>query len=304
MKDIDKAILQTLSFYDIYDFPLTNSEIIDNLWGRAGKLDEILPALKQLQNQGKIDFKDGFYFLAGKYFLADRRQEVYINSYKKWQLVSKYHWVWRLVPFLKIIFIANTLAYGNAKLKGDIDLLVITENNRLFTSRLFLTVWLLILGRWRWGGKVSDRFCLSFFLSKNKLNLKDFLIDDLDIYLIYYTKWLKPVYCTDTKAANKFYSKNSWIKKYLPNIDTSNQIIKYDQLSFITKMVEFFLGGFLGDVFESILRRTMLGKIKKNTPENNLDGVWADKDILKFHPQNKRRDYARQWLKKINFRQQ
>jgi hypothetical protein len=195
-----------------------------------------------------------------------------------------------------MIGIANTLAYSNAKPDGDIDLLVVARPGRLFTARLFLTFWLYIFNRWRHGRYIKNRYCLSFYLTSNNLDLEKIKFpQDDDVYLIYWTKWLTPSYCPDFDAATAYFQKNQWIKTYLPNTKFINTYQHTDQPSYLAKFTELLLDGGLGDLFEKILSRLMMSKINSKTKQFDIDGTFVSSQILKFHPSGKRKDYLQKW---------
>ncbi len=291
------SILSTLAFYDLFEFPLTNLEIYDNLWQTQCEIQDCLRILTELVKQKKIYRLQGFFGLAGRESLVNMRKKRYLSSYHKWRMIEKYRWVWASVPFIKMIGVSNTLGYGNAKEKGDIDLLVITKKNRLFTVRLFLTFWLLILGKWRHGKNIANRFCLSFYTTEKFIDFQRLMMNKNDIYLIYWLKWLRPIWSTDINLAERWWKKNKWVENYLPNTMMVNPVLQIDHLNWWGKFTEKILLGFWGDWFESFLAEMQLKKIKKKTPVDNIDGAMASKDILKFHPEGKRREYARKWQK-------
>src|SRR3989339_711788 len=68
MTEIDRAILRTIIYFDLFDFPLTASEIQENL---IIKNQTTLPAILNSLNNLKtlISCDEGFYFL------TDRRQQ-------------------------------------------------------------------------------------------------------------------------------------------------------------------------------------------------------------------------------------
>ena len=75
---------------------------------------------------------------------------------------------------------------------SDIDLFIITKNNRIWTSRIFLTLILSLLGQRKTAKKHAGKFCLSFFITENHLRLEDIAIKD-DIYLRYWIETLVPI---------------------------------------------------------------------------------------------------------------
>lgn len=297
INQIEGAIISTLKFYDQFEFPLTNGELYDYLWGAKCELHQFDRALNNLVRKNQLKFYHGFYFLPGRSKLVEIRNDRYLASFHKWEIIKKWRWLFGLVPFVKLIGISNTLGYCNAKEDGDIDLLVITANNRLFVTRTILTAWLWLAGKWRHGQKIKNRFCLSFYLTENNLDLSKLKTRPDDIYLIYWIKWFKPIWCTDQKTAHRFVQKNTWIKQYLKNIIWINQVTDTDKPNLIGIIAEWLLQGSKGDWLEKTFRNSQLNKIRQNTSEFSKDGVMAKHNILKFHPLGKRAEYYQNWRK-------
>lgn len=294
-----KAILATLHFYDMFDFPLTNLEIFDNLLFDNSSSSEVLTAIKELQHENLIGFDQGFYHLANRGEIVTTRKRRYLESYYKWQIIKRYRFIFHQAPYVKMVGVANTLAYSNAKPDGDIDLLVVIKRKRMFVGRLILTALSLLFDMWRWGGRVKNRFCLSFYLSEDNLDLSSIKLPHEDVYLAFWTKWMKPIYCDDPKVAERYWRKNNWINSYFPNTKFVNQVNLIDQKGRIKKFLEWGLSGWLGDQLENILMKMQLNKIKQNTPISSVDGIMANKNILKFHPAGVRERYFQDWKRRI-----
>ncbi len=297
---IQSAILDTVNFFDLFDFPLTKAEIIDNLWKCEAKSVDIIDQIDILIRENILSTGESFIFLSGRQDLIKIRKERYLSSFYKLQQIEKEKWMFALSPFVKMIAIANTLAYSNAKADGDIDILVVTQKNRLYTTRIFLTFWLLLLGKWRHGNNVKDRYCLSFLVTEDNIDMSNLKFPDSDdIYLCFWTKWLKPWFVTDNTVAKRYFTENIWVKKYIPNTMFFNTNNKVDGKYFIAKFFELLLHGGLGDLLENILSRMMQYKIKRNTINFDIDGTIADHKTLKFHPSGKRTEYEKRWLEKM-----
>jgi hypothetical protein len=82
------------------------------------------------------------------------------------------------IPFLEQIGVCNSLAMGMADKDSDIDLLIITKKNRLYLVRLWMVFLFHIFKKRRHGNNVKGRFCLSFFIEEDKLDMKNIMIDN------------------------------------------------------------------------------------------------------------------------------
>jgi len=98
----------------------------------------------------------------------------------------------RMVPFLKLVCVSNNMSFGVVDGQSDIDLFVVAKKGRLYTARFFLNLFLKIFGLRVSRGKTFGRFCLSFMVDEDNVDLADFRIDD-DVYLYFWAKRLLPI---------------------------------------------------------------------------------------------------------------
>lgn len=94
-----------------------------------------------------------------------------------------------------MITLCNSRAMGEADENSDIDLFIITKKGNLWTSRLLVTAITLLLGVRRrnthglqkstceYIKRTKNKFCLSFFISEEALNLESIRLQPDDPYL-------------------------------------------------------------------------------------------------------------------------
>ncbi|MFH1030375.1 MAG: hypothetical protein V1770_03905 [bacterium] len=202
--DLKYAILATLSYFHIFQYPLSDLEIWKMLFqenpssqsfGETNKtqkhenqnsndnisLIEIRRAIEELKQKKIIEEKNGFYFLA-----YSRRGEKYANAgnmaatrmersrlaekkYKKALRVIK---ILRCIPFVKMIGVCNSLSYNNACEESDIDIFIISSAGKIWTTRLIAAGILKILRLRPTETNSKDKICASFFISEGNLNLE------------------------------------------------------------------------------------------------------------------------------------
>ncbi len=299
MNKIEKAIIKTLCYFDIFFYPLTKEEIKRYLLEEKATDQEIENSIKNLLEERKIEFKENFYYLPGKEELIEERIKRYKISKKKWRKVKKYLWVFNLIPFIKFVGICNTLAFNNAKESSDIDLFIVIRKGRIWTSRALLTLVLSILRQRRIKKRIKDKFCLSFYVTEDNLNLEKIAIP-FDIYLIYWTAQIVPI--LDRRLFPKFIKENEWIKRYLPNFSFSINKKFKDRLIIINllrKIGELILKGKFGDFIEKKLGEIQKKKIKKGITDLTLKtAIIANERMLKFHPSDMREVYKKEFLKR------
>ena len=215
---------------------------------------------------------------------------------KLWKRVEIYLTVLQIVPFVRMVAVCNNLAFGKVNKESDIDLFVIAKGGRLFIVRSFVTFLLHVLGVRRHGNKVAGRFCLSFFVDEEHLDLSPIAIEN-DIYLAFWIKSMLPVIDIDD-AYKMFLSKNTWARDYF---DNDFELNKKQLLSVLTfkeffrQMLELALTGLIGDFLEGKLKKWQLKRALKKKKEKGGDSLIIEDHILKFHNVDRRAKYRDKW---------
>lgn len=297
---LKRAILTTLSFFDISQFPLSQIEIEKYLHRTTASPLDLSIMLKRLQGKGLIAQKGGFWFLQGRSKITKIRKKRLEISDQKLKRVFRYIKLLKLIPFIKSVSVCNTLAYKNAKKKSDIDLFVITETDRLWIARalsLFLFNLLGIRGKTGEVKNPENQFCFSFFLTSNNLELNKIYLQPFDPYLSYWIATLKPVFGYSYFA--KLVRKNIWYKKELPNhIFEKIEKEKPTLIGFIKFLTEKLINFLGGKTIDKKLYHLQARKIKELSDFNQMGiGIVLGRQIAKTHYLD-RREYFRDELDK------
>lgn len=290
MKDLEKEILKTVSFYDIFDYPLTGNEIFTNLFQPTQNCS-YFKIIKSLENNNTLKFDQGFYFLPKRKEIVQLRKQRYLITQEKIKKHLKYIKLISRIPTVQSIFICNTLSYVNAQANSDIDLFIITKKNKIWSTRLTAALLMKILNKRPTQTDQKDKICLSFFITEDNLNLEQLTIAD-DVYFYYWISQLLPIY--DLNNLHKQFSQeNSWLKKHLPNIDRKITNTRWQIRKSFFK---------LPILPEFIARKIQLKKmpehLHKLSQEDNTNVIINDR-ILKFHDQDKRSQIKEFWKTKI-----
>jgi len=308
-----KIILQTLAFWDMFEHPLTKEELYHGLCYTDStdyKLDYVnyLNQLEQLVLLQQFEQQEGFYFLAGRGAIVAIRQNRIRIIEDKMKIAKRGIRKLSKVPFVRAVFVCNTLAMGVSDEDSDIDVLVIVKNGRLWLARLLATIVLSLFGLRRTKNKIKDKICLSFYLADNNLNLEKIAIQSPDIYLMYWINNLIPVYDPD-KLHSSMMKANSWVKKFLPNGLQAYEVgVQWrvgangrSPVPIIKNLLEKFWGGGYGDLIENQAKGIQQAKMKRNylSLQNVGDTrVVVNDQIMKFHETDRREEYRDRWVEK------
>ena len=204
------SIYKTLSYHDIFDFPLKFSELYRFLITPKPVSVEVL---RVELTQGNIGKKDRYLFLKGKQKNLVLRMQREKNSLKKLEKAKRVAKIFKFIPGIIFLGISGSLSMKNAKKDDDIDLFVITKSGEIWMTRGICILILTILGVYRNRNQkhVKDRMCLNMLIDENNLNIKT-----KNIYTAHEVGQVLPLFQRE-KGYEKFMNKNGWIKRYLAN---------------------------------------------------------------------------------------
>jgi len=289
-QEIKKAIIETLAYFDIFDFPLKQEEIWRWLFFKqeTGKLRNkeikglMLKVLQNLILAGKIIKKDEFYFFPDResvIFVRAQRRIISEQKIIKAKRLVKY-WL-KFIPWIKAVFLTNSASYYNADENSDIDLFIITKKNRLWISRFFSVLPLKILNLRPTKKNKKDKFCLSYFISEDNLNLEKYELAQNFPILVYWSIFYLPLYYKDN-LWQKFWQENEWLKKYLPNylLEDFGEIREIGRIGEIG-------GAKILDRLEQGLKKFQIWylpqELKQAAIEQEENSIFLDDDIIKLH---------------------
>lgn len=291
---LDGAIVRTVAYFDIFDYPLTEVEIYRFLFGHTE--DGCARKINQSLAKGLpgIEEKKGFYFLPGRAEIINTREERAGWSERKFALARRVAFLFRLIPWIRFVGVANIMGQKNLREDGDIDFFIITEAKKIWLTRFFANVITQLLGLRPKPQDVRDKICLSFFVSEDALNLEKLMLPG-DIYFIYWLVGLEPVYQAGG-IYGRLLAANLWIKKYLPNWHP--QLLPEDRKKsrLYHGIIDFFLGSSEA-FFKKIQLRLMPEEIRREA--NRSTNVIINDEVLKFHTNDRRQLFKDRWNKKI-----
>ncbi len=291
-KILEKDVLVTLLYADVFDMPLTAFEV----WryrmysghlsesviseGKDFSLSMVIDTLAVLVEKKLIVRKSGMFVISGKEYLVDDRIARMKRSDRKWKDFLKIARWMRLSPFVRMIAVTGRLATKQIGANSDWDVLIVIEHGHIWMGRILIAILLQLFGKRRWGSYTKDRVCLNHFLSTESLEvpLKDLFAAREYAYIV-------PVF--GKEVFRDFEKKNIWIHKYLPNWREqevlSMRMIEDDPwMRTVRRSLESLFGW---AILEGWARKVQKQKIEQN-PKTRLPGAYivADDRALIFLP--------------------
>jgi hypothetical protein len=302
--NLKEAIVKTVAYFDIFDFPLTAYEIWQALDLKCS-FDEAVAILGESNHI--IEHKNGFYFLAGRSAIIKERLARYNIADRKFKRALVVAKIYKFIPWIKMIALGNLIGSHNLKEESDIDLFIITGAKRIWLTRFACVALAKIFGLRPKLGNKKDKICLSFFVSEEAMDLSSLMLRPAaalrkyspDIYFIYWLAGLTPLY-ERQGVYEKFIQANGWLKDYLPNWQKQIVLSRRDAGSapaqFYGEVVDLFVGG-LEPWFKSIQLK-LLAKDLRQLINQDTRVVMNDR-VLKLHANDRRAEYGRRFSEKV-----
>lgn len=276
MTPLARAILKTLIFFDAQDMPLTISEIQNYLVAESNLPEDL--TLTRLADtivselSGVASLADGFYFITGRENLLTLRQERYKISLMRFRRTRRWLRGLRFLPYLRAVAVSGSQALLNSQNDSDIDLFLITKPNRIWLTRLLVSLYFQILGQRRYGQQIRNRFCLNHYLCEGAT-----ISQDQNLYTAVEYANLLPV--LGVAALGRFWAQNGWIRNFLhqPFLESANPFVAL-RFSPVQKALEYLLDFTIGPLLNWLSGIYQKRRIKLQ------EYIMVTDQELSFHP--------------------
>jgi hypothetical protein len=198
---IHKAILKTVLYADIFDYPLTFDELHRYLVDINLSREQLAEQLRQ----------DQFLTQSGGYFTLPRREELIQKRAARegqavllWREANRFGLILSKMPFVRMVAVTGSLAMNNVERSADIDYLVVTTPGRLWLCRLGILV-LVRLAALR-----GVSLCPNYMLSEHALE-----IPAHSLYSAHEFTQMVPL--SGLEIYQRMRQLNPWVMDYLPN---------------------------------------------------------------------------------------
>lgn len=288
MLPLHRMILETVAYYDVFDYPLTEFEVWKLLLASDGGGESMKPvSLREVREMlggsflGKrLGRARGFVFLYGRDHLVAlrmRRQKYADREIRAARRVAR---VFSFLPFVRMAGITGSLAMKNAERGSDWDFFVVLRAGHIWTGRMIATIVLHLLGLRRHGRYVSRRACLNFWVTDRSLE-----IPLQDIFSSGEYAFLIPLF--DDGVFVEFQEANRWMRRFRPFLEPSRlpHLFRIPDTGFSSGMRRFLERIVSSERLEYFVRDIQKKKIESN-PKTTLPGaiIEANDDRLVFLP--------------------
>lgn len=274
---IERGIISTLIYFDIFNYPLTKPELLKFCHAKVISFPNFDNALTSLLKEKYIEHAGEFYFIKHDASMIDRRIKGNNLASKFHAPAKKYSRIISKFPFVKAVFISGSLSKGYMDKDSDIDYFIVTTAGRLWICRSFLILFkkIFLLNSHKY-------FCVNYFVDENNLE-----IHDKNIYTATEINTLMPMYNFDAFAS--FVQANQWTIDYLPNLNlytvpANNENRKAYIKNVLEKLLQNDFGNWLEKLFFSITLNYWKKKFTQFSDEDFKNALRSREGVSKHHP--------------------
>lgn len=273
---VREAVLRTVAYADVFDYPLTLLEIHRYLVGTPAPLSAVRQALDDwLLARGELIENQGYISLPGRDAVVQTRLDRQTISERLWRKGRRYALLIARVPFVRFVGVTGTLAVDNAEHDADIDYLIMVAPGRVWLARQ-LCLLFVYLGR-------AERveICPNYVISTDRLDQFE-----PSLFTAHELAHMVPVF--GLEAYEQLLSASDWAQQYLPNaFQLRPAPMGRDRLDPLTgvikRAVEWLLGGSLGDAWERRERDIKIRRLRAQAEACDAPSVLFTANTCKGH---------------------
>jgi hypothetical protein len=255
--ELEQAMVATVAYSDIFDYPLRPAEIHRYLIEQPATPESVERALASPATaDGRLCVRDGYVTLAGREAIVATRAAREPDSARLWQEALRYGRIIAGLPFVRMVAITGELAMDNVQPESDIDYFIVTRPGRVWLCRL------LTIGVVRIATRRGVTICPNYLLSENALTLHE-----RNLYAAHELAQMVPIAGHD--IYQRLRAHNGWIEAYLPNAaGPPRKLSVLPRLASLRRLAERALAGRVGDRIETWERERKIRRLSRIAGEN------------------------------------
>ena len=295
MSPLQESILNVVTYFDIFHYPLTAEEIRTFMDKQCNE-EQVHNLLNELLSDERIFKTHDFYTLHKNSSLAAKRIKENAAAKKQMRKAKKIAAFLTWFPFIKGIAISGSLSKQVAKEDSDVDFFIITTANRLWLSKIFFTTFIklvsfIALDKW---------FCLNYVIDETNLEVKE-----KNIFTATEIITLIPLY--GSSLFDKFFETNNWMYDYFPNHAIKKSVAKEVSAILPRSIVEWMLNNKKGDKTDDKLMLYFKKRWKRLADQNRfsktgfqIGTMMAEKHSCRPYPQHFQQKILNIYEEKLN----
>ena len=211
----------------------------------------------------------------------------YIEKTKKY--INYIKWI----PGIKMVWIGNSISMNSWDINSDIDLLIVSDENKMWLVRIFCTLIFQVLWVRKTPKKHAWRMCLSFFCTLKWLDFWIFSLEK-DPYLYFWILYFKPLLDYNNTYSAFIETNKSWanFSTFNKSIEENKKYISYKKDVHLKNNLSILNA--ITDIINNLLKKLFLPKTLKSY-EKKWKPFWViiNDIMLKFHDWDIRKEIAK-----------
>ena len=282
------SVFYTLAYADVFDYPLTAQEVYRYLPAANASFGEVNQALA---DETLFSKTEDYFTLRGREEIVETRNRRVEIAGRLWPKAARYGRIIAMLPFVRMVAVTGSLAMNNTDQGKDIDYMIVTAPNHLWTCRALS---LLIA---RFAKLEGVNICPNYLVTTNVLEL-----NERSLYVAHELAQMIPL--SGMEIYDEMRRLNGWMANYLPNSlmapEMPDCVKLMQQRSVIQNVLEILFRLPLGNWFE---KWEMDRKIARLTREQSSSfESYFSADVCKGHidrHQQKTENAVQEKLKRI-----
>jgi hypothetical protein len=274
------AIVRAVIYASVFDYPLTLDQLHQTLIESEQTPAEILAVYDGSDLvQAIVDYRDGFFFPAGRANLVAERVR---RETRSREFLGRHGRLIRLLctlPFTRMVALSGSVAHLNLVEGGDLDLFIVTRGSRVWTVTLAAIVLTRLLGQRR-------VVCANFVMADSHLRL-----EQQDLFSANQVIHLKPIIGGDLMT--EFAAANPFVRRVYPNAAAPPRqplVAGPGRVASTIKRALEILLRLPAPIVEVVCRRSYAWHLRRRaTSWRSPEQVQLRSDYLKLHTQSHRR---------------
>ncbi len=271
--DIDAAILRTLVYADIFQFPMRVDEIHCFLIGCHVSMAAVESSLAHSAwLRDHIEIVDSYVALRERDYAINQRASREAASAILWVRARRWGAILARLPFVRMVALTGALAMRNAEgPDDDLDFLIVTAPRRVWTARAAAIVMV------RLARLFGVHLCPNYVLAETALQQ-----DRQDLYMAHEIAQMIPLSGFAVYKAMR--EANHWMTGYLPNAQAPTYAEPgiRGRGKLFQRLVERVLNGAIGDAFEKWEQNRKIRRFASQSQRANASAQ-LDADHVKGH---------------------
>ena len=249
--EIENAVVRTMSYFDIFNYPLKVSEVLNFLSIRSSS-PEVEQTLNKLAGDKQIFKLGDFYSLQFDEAVFDRRKKGNaLADALLPEIVATANFIFRF-PFVRSVMASGSFSKNFMDEKSDFDFFIVCAPQRLWISRMLLVLYKRLFLK-----SSHKYFCVNYFIDEANLT-----IDEKNIFTATELATVFPL--TGQDHYQKLIAMNqTWLSGFFPNFQKRESKMPQPKNNALKNLIEKLVNLFFGSTINRWFKNIMLNRWKK-----------------------------------------